>query len=581
MVAVDEPLPREEIFAGKYRIERVIGTGAMGVVAAAKHVELDELRAIKFMLPSARSGPRSIERFLREARAAVRLKSQHVVKVHDMGRLRSGTPYIVMEYLEGMDLKRHLSKRGPLRVGDAVLYIIQACEAIAEAHAAGIVHRNLFLTRAARGAPCIKVLDFGIAKLTSSTSEEITGTSISLGTPSYMSPEQLRSTRSVDARSDVWSLGVVLYVMITGRRPFTGEGYMGIRASVMANSATPPSRFRPGLPREVEAIVMRCLEKAPARRYQSAADLAMALAPFLPMHHQSIDVAGSLRALGSLRSTPHNPGKPEATSGSPIVEPEENTLAVLTPSAIDVSECSGNQLSPGAGATNEQGRQLLPPRSFAAVEGIQTQQLSEAAPATRDQPTPGLVGNVDEVEVDLTDTLVLDQQQVPVALAGTAHVLETGEVTVPTLGSWVRATVPTRRDLSVRAVHGGVLAAIVFGTAVFGFVAAREPPGPAPESSARPVAQPVPAAAPAPSAAPSRKATGASSSDPLRRPPTAQAAGSAGPVAKAALRCAPAARPGTQCTGSPRSARSPAAAQSRSVDNPGIERNKCVICASP
>jgi serine/threonine-protein kinase len=280
------PVQPGDILAGKYRVEKVLGTGAMGVVVAAMHVELHERRAIKFMLPSMLGDAEGVERFLREARAAVRLKSQHVARIHDIGRLETGAPYTVMEYLEGGDLKALLDARGPLPVTEAVAYVLQACEAIAEAHALGIIHRdlkpaNLFVTTGVGGAPFVKVLDFGIAKVISAQGPvDMTRTSGLLGTPLYMSPEQMRSARNVDARTDIWALGAILYRMLTGRTPFLGSSVTEICAAVSADPPDPPSLFRPDLPPAFEAVILRCLEKSPARRFATAAELATALAPF-------------------------------------------------------------------------------------------------------------------------------------------------------------------------------------------------------------------------------------------------------------------------------------------------------------
>lgn len=260
----------------------------MGIVFAARHIELHELRAIKLMLPSALGDAEGVERFLREARAAVRLRSRHIARVLDIGRADDGAPFIVMEHLEGSDFRAVLESAGVLPVLDAIRYVAQACEGLAEAHAAGIVHRdlkpaNLFLTREPNGAPCIKVLDFGIAKIGSAAGApalEMTKTSEIIGTPMFMSPEQMRSTRDVDARTDVWALGVILFRALTGQAPFSGTTITQLCAAVVADPAPPPSSLRGGLPFGLEAVILRCLEKDPGRRYANAAELGAALAPF-------------------------------------------------------------------------------------------------------------------------------------------------------------------------------------------------------------------------------------------------------------------------------------------------------------
>ncbi len=271
-----------DILAGKYTVERILGRGGMGVVVAARHRDLDETFAIKLLLPQAASEPQAVDRFLREARAAVRLKGEHVAKVTDVGRLENGLPYIVMEHLSGVDLRQHLRASGPLPLGEAVTHILQACEAIAEAHANGIVHRdlkpaNLFLTRRANGTSCIKVLDFGISKHTVPEAVDITRTGEILGTPLYMAPEQMARMKDADARCDIWSMGVVLYELLTGTTPFHGTMITEIIARVLQEEAAPPSRLRPDLPPAMDAILLHCLRKRPNERFQTIVELASAL----------------------------------------------------------------------------------------------------------------------------------------------------------------------------------------------------------------------------------------------------------------------------------------------------------------
>jgi len=220
------------LLAGKYRVERVLGQGGMGVVVAAQHIHLEERVAIKLMLAEAAFSAEAVARFVREARAAAQLESAHVAKVSDVGTLEDGRPYMVMEYLDGHDLANVLAANGPLPLQDAIDYLLQASEAIAEAHSIGIVHRdlkpaNLFLTRRRDRTPQVKVLDFGISKVSgsarSSSDNALTRTSTLMGTPLYMSPEQMTSVRDVDARSDIWALGIILFELLTGAPPFVGE----------------------------------------------------------------------------------------------------------------------------------------------------------------------------------------------------------------------------------------------------------------------------------------------------------------------------------------------------------------------
>jgi serine/threonine-protein kinase len=252
-------------------------------VVAARHLQLDERVAIKLLHAHTLNDPKSHSRFAREARAAAKIKSEHAARVSDVGRLKNGTPYMVMEYLEGEDLAAWLRGRGALGWTQAIEFVLQACEAVAVAHARGIVHRdlkpaNLFITRRVDGTLCLKVLDFGISRVESDVS--MTQTTRILGSPLYMSPEQLGAPDSVDARSDIWSLGVILFELMTGSPPFSGHTLPELVAQILALEMPPLQPERPGEP--VEAIVRRCLEKDKTQRFSSVAELATALLPFAP-----------------------------------------------------------------------------------------------------------------------------------------------------------------------------------------------------------------------------------------------------------------------------------------------------------
>jgi serine/threonine protein kinase len=278
-----------DILADKYRVERVLGIGGMGVVVAAHHIQLDEKVALKFLLPEALGNSDAVARFAREARAAAKIKSEHVARVRDVGTLPNGAPYMVMEYLDGEDLASLLDERGPLPVEQAVEFVIQACEAVGEAHALGIVHRdlkpsNLFCVRRADGRPSIKVLDFGISKASGASAAEtwVTATRAKMGSPLYMSPEQMVSAKYVDGQTDIWAIGVILFELMAGRPPFRGDSIMEI-ANKIAHVPAPSLRsIRFDVPSGLEAIVFKCLEKDRLQRYPNVANLALELLPFAP-----------------------------------------------------------------------------------------------------------------------------------------------------------------------------------------------------------------------------------------------------------------------------------------------------------
>jgi serine/threonine-protein kinase len=286
------PFREGDIIAGKYEIIQLIGTGGMGFVVAANHIELGEKVALKFLRTDCLANQELVGRFSREARAAVKIKSEYVARVFDVGSLPNGAPFIVMEYLEGKDLYEIVHENGPLPVNTAVEYIMQACEALAVAHAAGIVHRdvkpeNLFLVRRASGMDIIKVLDFGISKvaLTGSVFEStlpLVKTMMPMGSPVYMSPEQIRASSDIDPRTDIWSLGCVLFELLTGHAPFEAPSITLLTATILEQAAPLLRTQCPEAPAELEAVVARCLEKDPNRRYQDIGELAVALYAFAP-----------------------------------------------------------------------------------------------------------------------------------------------------------------------------------------------------------------------------------------------------------------------------------------------------------
>jgi serine/threonine-protein kinase len=279
-----------DVLGGKYRVERILGVGGMGMVVAAHRMDLDQWVAIKFLLPEMLTNPDVVARFAREARAAVKITGEHVARVFDVGTLETGAPYMVMEYLDGIDLGTWVQQRGALPIAQAADFLIQACVAIAEAHGLGIVHRdikpsNLFCVRGADGQLAIKVLDFGIAKIPSFNGAApgiVTKTTAIMGSPLYMSPEQTQSARDVDTRADIWALGIVLYELLAGRVPFAGETMGEIIVKIATQTPEPIRNFRPDLPDGLEGVFRKCTEKDRERRYQNVGELGLALLPFAP-----------------------------------------------------------------------------------------------------------------------------------------------------------------------------------------------------------------------------------------------------------------------------------------------------------
>lgn len=329
--AAPAKLRKGTCLADKYVVERVLGAGGMGMVLAAQHLILGCRVAIKVLLPAAGAIPGATERFLREARAAAALRGEHVARVLDVG-MHTGMPFLVMEHLTGKDLREVLRERGPLPIEELANYLIQVCDAMAEAHTLGIVHRdlkpaNIFLTARPNGTPVVKVLDFGLAKVLdgaggSVDDASLTTTGLVIGSPPYMPPEQLRSLKLADVRSDIWSLGVIMFELLTGKRPFEAERTEGLIVAIATEQPAPPRTLRPEIPEEIEAIILRCLRKGPQERPQTVQEIAGVMAPFAPCYRSSLaslDGAGA-EVVGAA-----------ATIANPLARSAAAALAVTVP----------------------------------------------------------------------------------------------------------------------------------------------------------------------------------------------------------------------------------------------------------
>jgi len=333
---VTAPVQVGDILASKYRVESVLGAGAMGVVVAARHVQLGSLVALKFMLPETHRVDGASDRFIREARAAARLRGEHVARVMDFGTLETGAAYIVMEFLEGQDLQAVMDARGRLSVREAVDYVLDVCKAMDEAHRAGIIHRdlkpkNLFLTHRPDGTPLVKVLDFGVSKV-SDTADDLqvsTRAGAILGSPAFMSPEQIRGSKHVDARSDIYAIGIVLFYLLTKQFPFDAETLGDLYGAVLYKDPYPLRALRPDAPAALEDVVSRCLHKDAAARFASSKDLMVALSALLA---SSGAIPPDMARVDTVADRPQAPG-----SSAPTMVPAQGTLSHAVLSARGTS----------------------------------------------------------------------------------------------------------------------------------------------------------------------------------------------------------------------------------------------------
>ena len=419
--------PPGRVIGGKYVVERVIGEGGMGAILAARHEQLGQQVAIKVLRAEALGHPEAVARFLREARAAVAIKSEHVGRVIDVGTLDSGVPYMIMEYLEGEDLAELLERRGPLPVSEAVDFVVQACEALAEAHAKRIVHRdikpaNLFLTQRADGSALVKVLDFGIAKALEESvagrDANLTATATALGTPTNMAPEQVRSAKDVDPRADVWGLGTVLYELIVDEPPFVADTITALCAMIIADPLVPMAEKRSDVPARLDEVVGKALEKEREVRYPSVAALAEALAPFASDAGQvhirracNIGVGGrqSLTSLDEVAATPalastksgddptasHEPASADDAALAETAPSQNRTFAVDTPADGQAERKLGRRMLTASLAvvgaaliaalavwTSRDGSFVDPPKAAASVAASSMTSPAAVAPAS-------------------------------------------------------------------------------------------------------------------------------------------------------------------------------------------------------
>jgi serine/threonine-protein kinase len=464
----------------------------MGAVVKAWHLDLEEPVALKILLPEMMDRTEIVARFTREAKAAVKLKGEHVARVLDVGKLEpdadgnfDGTPYIAMEFLEGADLNQIVKAHGPQEASLAVDMMLQACEAIAEAHSLGIIHRdikssNFFITQAEDQPPHLKVLDFGIATPPKGTSDLTDGESV-IGTPSYMAPEQMRSSRQADARSDIWSMGVVLYEILEGKKPFSSEAYSDLCLKVGMDPPEP--MVHPDVPEALRAVVMKCLEKSVERRYQSVAELAFDLLPFASdpvLARASVELTArqlsrrGTRAFDTARAPDDvTPGaakrlsSPHASQDHPSGQTPAPGIPIFDPNAPRTPTSNGQVAIPQPGLTPKKSG-LVVVGSFVVAAalagggvllfgGKKSEHAAAAQPAADPEPT-----HMQETKPDDTDDqpTPVETTAAPAGSAtetGSAAPTETGSAETATAtaeGSATTAT-PDKKIIKKRPPGGG------------------------------------------------------------------------------------------------------------------------------
>ena len=373
-------LPKEgDSLLGKYILDKPLGQGGMGIVYAARHELLGQRVAVKFLLPEIASNGDCVARFLNEARAASRIESDHVARVLDVGLVHGALPYMVLEFLDGDDLAVVLQKRGPLPISDVADYVLEAIDALAYAHALGIVHRdlkpsNLFLVRRQDGRVRVKVLDFGISKMMGAQgvgSGNITKTNAMLGSPLYMSPEQLRDSKGVDHRCDIWALGVIAYELLTGHPPFMADNAVALFAAIQETEPVSPRTRRPdgAIPPELEQAVLRCLRRNPNERFASVTELGAALAPFATeAGAHAFQNAKRVLPLRAAASAPVTGPQRAVNRAPPATSPSAHTVSA--PGGTYANTADPWSSSRGAAAQSKSRRGLVVALGLVGVLGL-------------------------------------------------------------------------------------------------------------------------------------------------------------------------------------------------------------------
>jgi serine/threonine-protein kinase len=437
----------------------------MGFVVAAWHLELDQPVALKLLNPDVFEQGEAAARFRREVRAAARIKSEHVCRVIDVGTSDEGAPYMVMELLEGNNLEEELQRRGTLPVPEAVLYVLEAVEALAEAHAAGIVHRdlkpaNLFVARRADRSRLLKVLDFGISKSMVDShvpgDMSLTKTGVIIGSPLYMSPEQMRSTKDADTLSDIWALGAILFQLITGRPPYEGESIPELCAKLFSEDAPPPSTVRAGLPGTLDAVLYRALARDPSRRYQSVAELGAALVEYAPSGRIHVE-----RARRVLQAKDGN--RPSSTAPGPI-QSESPTIQASVAAVALWSQLSGRErkrrwglVLAAVAALAVLGVALVRPHLGApalAEKDVAAAALEPVPQAPAAAPAPAPVPVAPPAPPTTVDAVVTPPSELSVATS-VASANAAPRPKAPVSAVKPRAPVPTKSDTSSTTDFGG------------------------------------------------------------------------------------------------------------------------------
>jgi len=418
---VEEEIPPSELVAGKYKLTRLLGRGGMGSVWQGVHVTLGNKVACKFIEPEFVTSKDALHRFENEARAAASLKSKHVVDVYDHGIMPDGRPYIVMEFLEGEPLDARLDRMGTLPLDETATIVQQVSRALHRAHTGGIVHRdlkpeNIFIVRDEEDQIDIaKVVDFGIAKFTDSVSSGLssaTRTGSIMGTPYYMSPEQARGLKNVDARADIWSLGIIAYQVLTGVRPYDGEAVGDILVRICTTTPVPPSQLNPTLPQAIDGWLARALAQDPANRFQDVRELADALLTIAKIPGRTTlgsAVSVDARTVVPLRhseipptkrqGTPHDVKKTSGALTHANVETQVPGLSVKKTSTVVWAAAIGVLMAGGAGYLVLSGSSEEKAEPADAALSPESTSFRDGATREATQPTNQKVAPLPEPEV--------------------------------------------------------------------------------------------------------------------------------------------------------------------------------------